>query len=91
MRFAIIAALFLAGCATRDPVPPAVEVRTVEVKVPVPVACVDSKSVPSEPERVGNRLNGQAAHDLDLIAGSAIKLRQWGRELKALLTPCVRP
>lgn len=91
MRIAIFAALLLAGCAHRDPVPPAVEIRTVEVKVPVPVACVDSKSVPAEPEKVGGRLNGQAAHDADLLAGSAVKLRQWGRELRALITPCLKP
>lgn len=90
MRTAIIAALLLSGCATRTQVPPAVEVRTVEVKVPVPTACVDPKSVPGEPEKVGERLNGKAAHDLDVIAGSAIRLRQWGRELFALLKPCVK-
>lgn len=91
MRYFIIAALLLGGCVTRDSVPPAVEVRTVTVEKPVPVACIDGKNVPAEPSKVGGQLTGQAAHDLDLVSGSAIKLRQWGRELMALVRPCVKP
>jgi hypothetical protein len=67
-----------------------VQIRTVEVKVPVPTACIDAKDVPNEPAKVGDRLNGQAARDLDITAGSAILLRQWGRELRALITPCTK-
>lgn len=70
---------------------PAVQVVTQEVKVPVPVACVDAKAVPVEPARVGDKLNGQAAHDADLLASSALVLRQWGRELRALVQPCLKP
>lgn len=93
MRLVTMVACMLAvsACANRDPVPPAVEIRTVTLEKPVPVACVDSKSVPAEPEKVGGRLSGQAAHDADLLAGSAVKLRQWGRELRALITPCLKP
>jgi len=89
IRLTLAAALLLAGCATTRE-PPAVQVRTAEVKVPVPVACVDAKAVPEEPAKVGDKLNGQAAHDLDLVSASAITLRQWGRELRALVTPCTK-
>ena len=91
MKYVIaLAALALAGCAhTQDE--PAVEVRIQEVKVPVPVACVDPDGVPREPGKVGDKLNGNAAHDADILAGSAIDLRQWGRELMALIRPCTKP
>jgi hypothetical protein len=79
----------LMACATTSK--PAVQVITQEVKVPVPVACVDAKAVPAEPARVGDKLNGQAAHDADLLASSALLLRQWGRELRALVQPCLKP
>jgi len=78
----------LMACATSQP--PAVRVERVEVKVPTPVACVDAGAVPAEPAKVGDRLNGQAAHDLDLVASSALQLRQWGRELRALVMPCTK-
>lgn len=80
----------LSACAT-TPTTPAVEIRTVTVEKPVPVACVDRSAVPAEPAKVGGRLNGQAAHDVDVLAASTIQLRQWGRELRALITPCTKP
>lgn len=89
-RYALVALVALAGCARPDVAPPAIEVRTVQVKVPTPVPCVDAKSVPAEPGKVGGQLNGQAAHDADILAASALQLRQWGRELKSLLTPCIK-
>lgn len=90
-RYALVALVALAGCTRPDVSPPAIEVRVQRVEVPVPVPCVDAKSVPAEPGKVGGQLNGQAARDLDLVAASALQLRQWGRELKALIAPCVRP
>lgn len=91
MKKVVLAALALGACAKPDAAPPAVEVRIQEVKVPVATRCVDPSSVPNEPTKVGDRLNGQAAHDLDLTAASAILLRQWGRELRSLIQPCLRP
>lgn len=91
MKKIVLVALLLGACAKPDVPPPAVEVRIQEVKVPVATRCVDPSSVPSEPAKVGGRLNGQAAHDLDLTAASAILLRQWGRELRALIQPCLKP
>ena len=87
---ALICIAMLGGCATTQ-TEPAIEVRVQEVKVPVPVACVDKKSIPGEPGKVGRKLNGNAAHDADILAGSAIDLRQWGRELMALIRPCTKP
>lgn len=78
----MLAALALAGCKTTSP---AIEVRT--VKVPTPVPCVKSSDVPAEPAQVGDQLNGDAAHDLGIVAPSAIELRRWGRELRALIVP----
>lgn len=90
MKYMIPAALLLSACAGRTD-PPAVQIVTQEVKVPVPVRCVDPSAVPGEPVQVGSRLNGNARHDADILGASAIQLRQWGRELRALITPCTKP
>lgn len=90
MKKALLIALALTACTKPDVPPPAVEVRVQRVEVPVAVPCVDKREVPAEPAQVGSRLNGQAAHDADILGASAITLRQWGRELRALITPCVK-
>jgi hypothetical protein len=77
-----IAALGLAACSHNEP---GIEVRT--VNVPTPVPCVDPAKVPAEPAQVGDRLNGDAVHDLGIVAPSAIELRKWGRSLRALIVP----
>ena len=85
-----VLALMVAGCSHTQT--PAIEVRTVEVQVPVAVPCVDESDIPAEPGKVGDELNGDAAHDADILASVAIELRQWGRELRALIEPgCTRP
>jgi hypothetical protein len=78
----MLTALALAGCAHDQP---AIEVRT--VKVPTPVPCVKASDVPAEPAQVGDQLNGDAVHDLGIVAPSTIELRKWGRELRALIVP----
>ena len=88
MKRIVLASLLLAGCA-HTPSEPGIDVRTVTVEKPVSVACIDRDAVPGEPAQVGSKLNGNAAHDADLLAGSALTLRQWGRELRALITPCI--
>ena len=88
MKRIVLASLLLAGCA-HTPSEPGIDVRTVTVEKPVAVACIDREAVPREPAQVGSKLNGNAAHDADLLAGSALTLRQWGRELRALITPCI--
>ena len=71
-----------AMCDTPEP---GIEVRT--VSVPTPVPCVDEADVPAEPEEVGDRFTGDAAHDLGILAPNALELRKWGRELRALIVP----
>lgn len=84
LSLALVAAL--AGCSHNEP---GIEVRT--VSVPTPVPCVDADQVPDEPARVRNQLNGNAQHDLGIIAPSALELRKWGRDLRALIVPgCIR-
>lgn len=85
MRVLILPALFaLAACTTPGPV--GVEVR--EVPVPTPVACVDASAIPAEPEHVSGKLTGQAAVDLAIVAASALELRRYSGELRALLSGC---
>lgn len=81
----------VAGCGNPSAPPPAVEVRTVTVKVPVPTACVDKASIPAEPPKVGSQLTGDARHDLDVVSASALRLRQALKEAFALLSGCVKP
>lgn len=81
-----VMALALAGCNTTEP---AVRVETVEVKVPVPVACIDADDIPPEPPRISEQLNGNAGHDLDIVAQSALELRSALRKTRALLLACV--
>lgn len=88
MRWTVAAlAVALAGCAGRTP-PPAIEVRTVEVKVPVPVSCVKREDIAPEPPYVASRLTGQAKHDLLVVDESALQLRTWGQALAAQLIAC---
>lgn len=72
-----------AGACSHDQ--PGIEVRTVEVPTPVP--CVDAAAVPAEPAQVQSLLNGDAEHDLGIVAPSALELRIWGRTLRALIVP----
>lgn len=82
----LIALLAAAGCKHAPPPPPA-EIR--EVLVPTPVTCVNPADIPREPPTVGQRFNGDAKHDLGILAPNARALREWGQELRALLEACV--
>ena len=86
----ILPALLLAGCAGRVP-PPAIEARVVEKFVPVAVSCVKREDIPPAPPRIGDLLNGDAAHDLPVVAASAVRLRAYAGQLAALLGGCVLP
>jgi hypothetical protein len=80
-------ALMLAGCGAATP-PPAVEIRTVTVEKPVAVPCVKIADLPAEPEKVAGKLTGDARRDLDTVSASALRLRSWGREMRAMLVGC---
>lgn len=77
-----VLAFALAACQHTEP---GIEVRTVEV--PTPVRCVDPADIPPEPPQVGDQFNGDAKHDLGILAPNALELRSWGRTLRALIVP----
>ena len=71
---AIALALALSGCTT-----------TRYVTVP----CVSKdQQLPAEPEKVSDKLTGEADKDVRVLAGSAIRLRAWGRGLSEILEGC---
>ena len=84
-------ALSLSACGATTP-PPAVELKIQRVEVPVPVICLTAKQyqdlIAGEPAKVSAQLNGQAAHDLDVVAASALRLRAYVGELQAALKAC---
>jgi hypothetical protein len=82
--------IYTSGCATTKPLPPAVELRTVRVEVPVPQPCLHAEQIPAEPERIAPKLTGDARHDLDLVTAQAIRLQAWGRGMHAALIACAK-
>lgn len=87
-KSAIVAsAVLLAACQTTQP---AVQVR--EVEVPVPVPCLSRAQMEEdrfqEPPLVGDRLTGDEAVDLSIVSASALLLRAWGKELLAAHEGC---
>jgi hypothetical protein len=88
-RLLLLAALVaLAGCETVPEPPVEVPVEP-PPPLPEPVACVDPEQIPDEPPTVASRFNGDARHDLEILAPSARALRQWGQDLRALLEGCL--
>ena len=83
MKRGLVLVAALAGCTHK----PEVEIR--EVLVPTPVTCVDPQTIPAEPPRVAQRFNGNARHDLVILAENAQQLREWGQEMRSLLEMCV--
>jgi ABC-type uncharacterized transport system auxiliary subunit len=49
------------------------------------------QALPQAPPKVHDQLNGQADHDLTIVAGSAIRLRAWGEGLQQVLEGCREP
>jgi hypothetical protein len=82
--FLLLATLALAGCTTPEP-----QIQVQHVIVPAPVKCVDPAQIPKEPPRVSSQFNGDAKHDLAILAPSAQALREWGQEMRTLLERCV--
>ena len=83
-RLVPLLVLALAACKTVPPSEP--EIR--EVLVPTPVACLAPEEIPAEPPTVGQRFNGDAKHDLAILAPNAQALRKWGQDMRALLEKC---
>ena len=63
-------------------------VQIKRVEVPTPVPCLRTEAIPPEPLHVADKLTGQAAHDLVIVAESALELRIWGRSMRAALEAC---
>jgi hypothetical protein len=87
----LLTVLPLAACNDTPPAPcppPPVVVKTVIVNVPIATPCIDPALVPVEPSKVGDRLSGDAGHDLGLVSSSALGLRIWGRQILALVQGC---
>jgi hypothetical protein len=84
----VLAALLLGGCAALHKPPKA---AVVPPPPPVRVACVNAGQIPAEPPMVGTKFNGDAKHDLQVLAPNAQALRQWGQELRTLLEKCAHP
>jgi hypothetical protein len=78
-----VIALYTSACQTTEP---GVEVRLVHVPVPQP--CLPADQIPAEPATVSHLLNGAAAHDLAVVAESALLLRAWGQEMHAAIVAC---
>jgi hypothetical protein len=72
----------LGGCAEMQSHPQA-------AAPPPQSACVEATQIPAEPPMVGSRFNGDAKHDLQVLAPNAKALRDWGQQLAVLLDNCV--
>ena len=82
--FWVFSTLALAGCTTPEP-----QIQVQHAIVPAPVKCVDPTQIPKEPPRVSSQFNGDAKHDLEILAPSAQALREWGQQMRTLLERCV--
>jgi len=81
---ALLLALLLGACGAPAPI---VKLQPVEVRVPVPVACVDRKDIPVEPARVG-ALPDDARVAADLLGDKVLELRHAFRLAAGLLEGC---
>ena len=77
--------LLTGGCAAMHKHP----VATPPPAAVAAASCVDPSQVPTEPPTVGQKFNGDAKHDLQILAPNALALRQWGEKLRGLLEPCL--
>lgn len=85
-RILIAVTAALAGCATPQTV--VTEVKTVEIKVPVRVSCLNVADIPAKPEKIM-----KADADVrGLAAGAVAQLREWEvyyAKTDALLRGCL--
>jgi hypothetical protein len=78
--------LLLTGCSALQHHPAAV--AAAPPPAPAPAACVDAAAIPAEPPTVGSKFNGDAKHDLQVLAPNAQALRQWGEQMHKMLLGC---
>lgn len=86
MRYLILTALFLTGCATTpDP-----EVRTVRVEVPIEVPCVDAKDVPARPAIDKITIDSKPGEKIAAVVIHRERLIAHAGELESLLVSCTK-
>jgi hypothetical protein len=76
--------LLLAGCAGLQKHPAVAQTPSAPIFVP----CVRAGEIPAEPPMVGSKFNGDAKHDLQILAPNAKALRDWGQQMHAMLQAC---
>ena len=75
--------ILLSACASK----PAIEVRTVRVEVPVPVACIAVADVPERPGPLPPRPE-DARQALDLAVAKVLEWQGYGEKADAVLRGC---
>lgn len=80
----VVACLALAACASAPP--PAIDDKVVTVQVPVATRCVDPAKVPAAVPPA--QVNGDAEHDVSVLAQADLALRSAVDQLMALISPC---
>ena len=93
LLWALIALAIIAmcgGCTTARVPPTRVVTSTRDVLVRVPCFTQDQAKgfQDAEPPHVGSQTNGQAAHDLMIVAPNAMDLRTWGEKMLAGIVGC---
>lgn len=84
-RLGVISFMVIQGaCASK----PAIEVRTVRVEVPVPVACVAAADVPVRPGPLPPRPE-DARQALDLAVAKVLEWVGYGEKADAVLRGCL--
>lgn len=76
--------ILLSACASK----PAIEVRTVEVLKPVPVACVAAVDIPERPGPLPPRPE-DARQALDLAVAKVLEWQGYGERASAVLAGCI--
>ena len=84
MRYSLAGFMLLTGCAT-VPVP---HVETVQVRVPVPIACVAAADIPALPAKLARPLPDDADKLLSLVLGQLRRWVDYGDSVQPLLAGC---
>ena len=82
----IVAAL--AGCATVPHADQADQRAVVSVDKVVVASCAAAKDVPTLPAGVGAQLNGNAVHDVAILAAAVLDDRAWQGKALAIIKGC---
>ena len=84
---AVLAAL--TGCATAPRADAVVSVpNIVTVDRVITASCIKPEEVPAQPALSGKLLNGDAAHDAEILAAEILDDRAWMGQAAALLKAC---